>query len=173
MATGMVCEEWWAREDLNLRHTAYQTAALARLSYPPTSIDAGVTGGPTIPRIPRSQRGASPLGHSHPYWRSTILVRRMENAPRRPPPRDVHGLIGWYDQADQPRDQPTFDPPHEGPCVICWNPLSPDNVRTVAVMPVGGDRSLFYRVHRTCHEGLDQAERQVYDQVILAADAAR
>ncbi len=54
-----------AGKDSNLRPTGYQPGALP-LSYPRTLTIAGVTGGPSIPRVPGSQPGASPLGHSHP-----------------------------------------------------------------------------------------------------------
>lgn len=70
---------------------------------------------------------------------------------------DTTGLIGvkiygWYDDADQPIDQPTYNPPLDAPCPFCSKPITMDDVRTHSIMYSEGyaKRSYFYRTHRTC-----------------------
>lgn len=75
--------------------------------------------------------------------------------------------VGFYDDPNQPIDQPTYDPPHLGPCPICQIPMTPDDQRTISIMygtaVEHSDRCYFYRAHRTCHEALS-------DQDVLALD---
>ena len=63
-------------------------------------------------------------------------------------------FYGWYDDATQARDNPTYDPPHDAPCLFCGFPISADDVRTHSTFYVGqyAARSYFYRTHRTCAE---------------------
>lgn len=64
-------------------------------------------------------------------------------------------FYGFYEDASQAPDQPTFDPPHDAPCPFCGKPISADDVRTHSMMysaPSYAKRAYFYRTHRTCAE---------------------
>lgn len=64
-------------------------------------------------------------------------------------------FYGWYDDANQRPDQPTHNPPFDGPCLWCGSAIDPENdVRTYSISPVEGyaRRSYFYRIHRTCDD---------------------
>lgn len=79
-------------------------------------------------------------------------------------------IYGWYDDADQ--TAPAYDPPHNAACLICGAALRPDDVRTLSMMALssdGAERSYFYRVHRTCHVPLDDAQRTAIDDVVWGA----
>lgn len=85
-------------------------------------------------------------------------------------------LVGYYDRADQPVDQPTYDPPHEGPCVVCYKPLTAETVRTISVMAMPDThptRSYFYRLHRACHDSLTPEEQGALDHGVLDKEAHR
>lgn len=90
--------------------------------------------------------------------RARAALRALEAAQmpeeRETKPMTENAFYGWYDDASQPPDQPTYDPPHDGPCLYCGKPLLPDDVRTHSLMYAGqyGARSYFYRTHRTCDE---------------------
>lgn len=64
-----------------------------------------------------------------------------------------NGFYGWFDDAKQAA--PTYDPPHDGRCLYCGRPITPDDVRTHSLMMATGyaRRSYFYRTHRTCDDG--------------------
>jgi hypothetical protein len=61
-------------------------------------------------------------------------------------------FYGWFDDASQ--TTPTYDPPHDAPCLFCGLQLRADDVRTHSLMfqDAYGPRSYFYRTHRTCAE---------------------
>jgi len=62
-------------------------------------------------------------------------------------------LFGWFDDPDQ--QEPSYDPPHDAPCLFCGKPINAGNVRTHSLMYAGPEyakRSYFYRTHRTCAE---------------------
>lgn len=80
---------------------------------------------------------------------------------------NVTGLVGWFDRADQ--EEPSYDPPREGPCPVCGGALTAETVRTVSVMYADGARSLFYRVHRAC---ADPAREVALDAAVLDAATA-
>lgn len=64
-------------------------------------------------------------------------------------------FYGFYEHPEQPVDQPTFDPPHDGPCPFCGKPITDDDVRTHSLMYAAAayaKRAYFYRTHRTCAE---------------------
>lgn len=73
-------------------------------------------------------------------------------------------FYGWFD--DETQVNPTYDPPHDGPCLFCGVKIAADNVRTHSIMYQGkvyAKRSYFYRTHRTCADadktgvGMDDA----------------
>lgn len=64
-------------------------------------------------------------------------------------------FYGWYDTPDQAPDQPSYNPPFDGPCLFCGKALTETDVRTHSIMMVSHDyakRAYFYRTHRTCDE---------------------
>lgn len=65
-----------------------------------------------------------------------------------------NAFYGWYDDASQAPDQPSYDPPHDTPCLYCGLALDPENdIRTISIMMQArtyAQRAYFYRVHRTC-----------------------
>lgn len=65
-----------------------------------------------------------------------------------------NSFYGWYDDAQQPRESPSFEPPRDAPCPFCGAKISADDVRTHSLMYQGeyAARSYFYRTHRTCDE---------------------
>jgi hypothetical protein len=76
-------------------------------------------------------------------------------------------FYGWYDDKTQPVDKPTYDPPHNGPCLMCGNSITADDVRTHSLMRLGtyATRSYFFRTHRTCSE--KSGEHDVIDGVVF------
>lgn len=80
-------------------------------------------------------------------------------------------FYGWFDDASQAADNPTIDPPHDGPCLYCGKPIDPENdVRSFSIMPLTyARRSYLYRTHRTCAEANAVTEHPVnLDEVIFA-----
>jgi len=73
--------------------------------------------------------------------------------------------IGYFTDARQAA--PTYDPPKDAPCLICERPITPDDVRTISVLWQNGDTSLFYRVHKSCHEILTAEESGKLDGLVL------
>jgi len=66
-----------------------------------------------------------------------------------------NSFYGWYDDASQPVDQPSFEPPRDAPCPFCGKAIHAEDVRTHSLMyqaPEYAKRSYFYRTHRTCAE---------------------
>lgn len=76
-----------------------------------------------------------------------------------------NSFYGWYDDASQAKDKPSFDPPHDAPCPFCGTNIHAEDVRTHSLMYVEGyaKRSYFYRTHRTC----DEANSPGMDNFIL------
>jgi hypothetical protein len=68
-------------------------------------------------------------------------------------------IYGWYDDANQARDKPTYDPPHDAPCLFCGRAITANDVRTHSFIFVGqyAARCYFYRTHRTCDEACGSA----------------
>jgi hypothetical protein len=69
-------------------------------------------------------------------------------------------FYGFYEDASQAPDQPTYDPPHDAPCPFCGGKITADDVRTHSLMYAAASyakRAYYYRTHRTCsikHEPL-------------------
>lgn len=83
-------------------------------------------------------------------------------------------FYGYYDSADQPVDQPSYDPPHDTPCLFCGHSISLDNIRTHSIMmvePSYAKRAYFYRTHRTCDEQSPSAMDQfIWDMIARNGD---
>lgn len=90
------------------------------------------------------------------------------------------GIYGYFTSAGQ--SKPEYDPGLDGvPCPICSKDLDPGDVRTISLMvpkewftdgkrvSVSGDRSYFYRVHKSCHEPLSEVERSKVDSLLIDA----
>lgn len=79
--------------------------------------------------------------------------------------------VGYYTSADQPREEPEYKPEFPGPCPICGEPMTEDDVRTYSVMPLEGSQaraiSLFYRTHRTCANASDESVIQALDSAAM------
>ena len=82
---------------------------------------------------------------------------------------DMLQFVGWFDSAEQ--TEPTYEPPFPGPCIVCMKPMSADDVRTYSLMWADRayNKSVFYRMHRTCAESLTPAELGAYDGAVLDA----
>lgn len=64
-----------------------------------------------------------------------------------------NAFYGWYDDPQQPVDQPSYNPPLDAPCPFCGTAITAEDVRTHSIMMAGpsyAERSYFYRTHRTC-----------------------
>lgn len=76
-----------------------------------------------------------------------------------------HPQVGYFDCDTQ--TEPVYDPPHDGPCLVCWQPLHAADVRTISLMPAErGVASVFFRVHRTCAEGDPAAVVEIEHRII-------
>lgn len=80
-------------------------------------------------------------------------------------------VYGWFEDSAA---QPVYDPPHDAACPLCGNPITATDVRTISLMwgDRHGNRSYFYRAHRTCHNGLSDDESNKLDGEILDRVAA-
>lgn len=79
--------------------------------------------------------------------------------------RERHPLVGYFTSAEQ--TEPVYDPPHDGPCLVCWKPLHEGDVRTICLMPAErAVASVFFRVHRTCAESDPGAVEQIEHRII-------
>lgn len=90
-------------------------------------------------------------------------------------------IYGYYTSAEQVK--PEYDPGLDSvACPICGSNLDVLDVRTISLMvpdkvregvdgrlSIAGDRSYFYRVHRSCHEQLSEAQRSAVDGLLVDA----
>lgn len=88
-------------------------------------------------------------------WRNYVPIfdwrKRSKLAAVSTSNRTGNQVYGWFD--DPWQTEPSYDPPHDAPCLFCGKPVAPDDVRTHSLMyagPVYAKRSYFYRTHRTC-----------------------
>lgn len=81
-------------------------------------------------------------------------------------------LIGYFTDANQTR--PAYEPPLDGPCPFCSRPVTPETVRTINVMPLdrSTNASLFYYVHRGCHDAASEDEQIALDNQVMRAFGA-
>ena len=62
-------------------------------------------------------------------------------------------FYGWYDDPGQAADSPSYDPPHDAPCLFCGHSITYQDIRTHSIMYAGkvyAKRSYFYRTHASC-----------------------
>jgi len=74
--------------------------------------------------------------------------------------------LGFFDYPEQ--EEPTYDPPHDGPCFGCGQPLT-HPMKTISLAPtVELPRSYFYRAHAICYEadptGLDEKAMRIIER---------
>lgn len=79
-------------------------------------------------------------------------------------------FYGWYDDPDQPIDQPTYEPPRDGPCLLCGTAINPDDVRTHSLMLAGphaqyANRSYFYRTHASCADKHEAPDGFIFEMI--------
>ena len=77
--------------------------------------------------------------------------------------------IGYHVELSGP---PAYDPDESAPCLVCGEAWTEQTVRTISLMAIGGNRSLFYRVHRRCHDLLTMAEEEALDNAVLTCAGA-
>jgi hypothetical protein len=73
---------------------------------------------------------------------------------------NVPGSFGYFDAPDQ--TEPAQMPDPAAPCLLCGQAIGPrgrtrgsdgkSELVTTSIMPIGGERSYFYDVHRGCYE---------------------
>jgi hypothetical protein len=77
-------------------------------------------------------------------------------------------IYGYYDSPSQIR--PVFDPGTRGvPCPNCGNELNEVDLRTISLMVPNDSRSYFYRVHKSCHESLNERQQTNLDSLLIDA----
>ena len=76
-------------------------------------------------------------------------------------------IYGYFTEPTQ--TVPVYDPGLNVLCPICATSLHPTDVRTISLMVPDDSRSYFYRVHRSCHEPLSEAERILVDGLLIDA----
>lgn len=83
--------------------------------------------------------------------------------------RNLRKLVGYYTRADQRPEEPDYDPPHDGPCLICGQPIVLEECRTVSVVwaKQGHKLALFYRLHRACDDATNEHASMELDHVVL------
>lgn len=76
-----------------------------------------------------------------------------------------NAFYGWFDDAEQAN--PTYEPPHDGPCLYCGRAIHAGDVRTHSLMYAGqyAARSYFYRTHRSCDEA--KGDVTALDSIVL------
>jgi hypothetical protein len=88
-------------------------------------------------------------------------------------------IYGYF--TDGAQTEPAYDPGLGVPCPICSKELNPDDIRTISLAPIQreterlkieGERSYFYRVHRSCHEPLTAEQRTRVDGLLIDAIAS-
>jgi hypothetical protein len=82
-----------------------------------------------------------------------------------------HPQVGYF--ASDTQTEPEYDPPHDGPCLVCWRPLHAEDVRTISMLPQQrAVASVFFRVHRTCAESDPVAVEEIEHRIIEGEFAA-
>lgn len=82
-----------------------------------------------------------------------------------------NAFYGWFDDSTQ--TEPTYDPPHDAPCLFCGRPISADDVRTHCLTYADqyAARSYFYRTHRSCADSTHTAmDGRILDMIIRNGD---
>lgn len=76
-------------------------------------------------------------------------------------------IYGWFSEASL--DTPVHDPPHDAPCLLCGESIFEADVRTISLMwgSRADGRGYFYRVHKTCHQHLNEDEQNRLDGWVL------
>ncbi len=84
----------------------------------------------------------------------------MPNAPELPK------MYGWFSSPDQ--EVPDYDPPRNAPCPHCGEPLHEGDVRTHSFANIdGGNRSYFYRTHKTCDLEASDSIRDAMTEAVI------
>ena len=79
--------------------------------------------------------------------------------------REKLKFIGYFNDFS---DTPAKDPLYAVNCIICNNPMTESDVRTVSLCALSGAGvSFFYRMHRTCSDSLSAIDQELYDNAII------
>jgi hypothetical protein len=75
-------------------------------------------------------------------------------------------LIGFF--TDPYASVPDYDPGVPSECAACDRLMRDgDALKTISLSLLGGDRSLFFRTHKACWEGLSEEERSRIEGEII------
>lgn len=73
--------------------------------------------------------------------------------------------LGYFIGPDELRA--VYDPPLDSPCLVCGEPYVEETVRTISLMPENCGMSMFYRLHRKCHDYLTLDEELKLDNTVI------
>jgi len=77
-------------------------------------------------------------------------------------------IYGYFDSPEQ--TEPTFDPGLNVYCPVCYRKLTEMRpLMTISLLLEHDNRSYFYRVHKGCHDNLDQVQQSNLDGLIIDA----
>lgn len=74
--------------------------------------------------------------------------------------------IGYF-EGDYGNRTEMYNPCEKYPCLICGEPYVEETVRTISTWEEGSTKSLFYFVHRKCHDRLTIEEENMLRLTIL------
>ena len=74
-------------------------------------------------------------------------------------------IFGFFDDPSQAK--PTFDPGLGALCPFCLIAVGGEKIRTTSLMPVGGDRSYFYRAHILCLDTASKDEVTFIESLVI------
>ena len=79
-------------------------------------------------------------------------------------------IFGYFENPTE--TVPTFDPGLNIPCPLCLQSLVESACTTISLMPVGGDRSYFYRAHKICYTQARSADIMRLESSLIDTVAA-
>ena len=78
--------------------------------------------------------------------------------------KQLNKHLGYYEGKEA--KIPTYDPGLDTECPVCFKKLTEDNLRTIGFLSEKAykqNRSYFYRVHKSCHESLNEDQQNLLD----------
>ena len=77
----------------------------------------------------------------------------------------MHPLLGYFDSPEQVI--PAHDPGLEVDCLVCCKTLSKPMVTVSLMLNFPRNRSVFFRAHKMCWDGLSEKEQADYEGGII------